>query len=279
MNDRLESYRRDGFTVFAGAYDESQMQPWRDEQDRLESVSTGPHAPNRSWWFGNMLERAPHLMWPAVANPLVLDFAEQIVGPFVQLDNLTLAAFPPKDKDDPTAKNCAWHRDRWGHMPSGHYQRPMSLNAICYLQDLTDESGPLRVIRSSHINPVAMTEEERAQPHPDEELLYLKAGDLVLTHSCLLHSGTPNTSGKKRYFFSVYYNISWLKYTDTFDGPNCRQLIGWAREHNDHRALRLLGQDDHLQLRANSGFQEPDEARWAQWQQADRDALAEESAA
>ena len=275
MDKRLAQYMRDGFTVFEGVYDEIQMQYWRDEQDRLESVSTAPYAQQRTWWFGNMLERAPHLMWPVVSNPLVLDFAEQVVGPFIQLDNLTLAAFPTKEKDEPDAQKCGWHRDRWGHMPTGHYQRPMSLNAICYLQDLTDQSGPLRVIYGSHIEPVAMTEDERSQPHPCEKLLYLKAGDLVLTHSCLLHSGTPNISGAKRYFFSVYYNISWLKYTDTFDGPNCRQLIAWARERNDHRALRLLGQDDHLQSRANSGFQECDEERWIQWQQADQDAMVD----
>ena len=237
MNDRLESYQRDGFTVFAGAYDESQMQPWRDEQDRLESVSTGPHAPNRSWWFGNMLERAPHLMWPVVANPLILDFAEEVVGPFVQLDNLTLAAFPPMNATAAEG-GCSWHRDRWGHMPTGQYDRPLAINAICYLQDLPERSGPLRIIPASHINPVAMSETERSKPHPDEELLYLEAGDVVLTHNGLLHSGTANTSNAKRYFFSVYYNISWLKYTDTFDGPNCRQLIAWARERNDHRALR-----------------------------------------
>ncbi|HIG56473.1 MAG TPA: hypothetical protein EYQ18_21320 [Candidatus Handelsmanbacteria bacterium] len=222
-----------------------------------------------------MLERAPHLMWQAVANPQVLDFAEQVVGPFIQLDNLTLAAFPAKAKDDPTAQQCGWHRDRWAHMPSGQYDRPLSMNAICYLQDLTDESGPLRLITGSHITPVTMDEKQRGEPHPDEELLYLEAGDLVLTHNGLLHSGTPNTSGKKRYFFSVYYNISWLKCTDTFDGPNCRQLIAWARSRNDHRALRLLGQDDHLQARGNSGFQEPDEGRWAQWSAADRNAITE----
>jgi ectoine hydroxylase-related dioxygenase (phytanoyl-CoA dioxygenase family) len=275
MNDQLARYRRDGYTVFRSAYNEETMQTWRDEQDRLEAASTGPFAQKRSFWFGNMLERAPQLMWQAVANPLVLDFAEQVVGPFVQLDNLTLAAFPSKDIDDPTARQCSWHRDRWAHMPSGQYDRPLSMNAICYLQDLTDENGPLRVITGSHITPVTMGEEERAAPHPDEELLYLQAGDLVLTHNGLLHSGTPNTSGKKRYFFSVYYNISWLKYTDTFDGPNCRQLIAWARKRNDHRALRLLGQDDHLQARGNSGFQAPDESRWAEWSKADRDAIVE----
>ena len=278
MTDRLAQYRRDGYTVFKGAYNQTQMQPWRDEQDRLENVSTGPYAQKSSFWFGNMLERAPHLMWPVVANPLVLDFAEQVVGPFVQLDNLTLAAFPTKDPEDPDAQKCGWHRDRWAHMPTGQYDRPLSMNAICYLQDLTDESGPLRVITGSHSTPVTMDEEQRSKPHPDEELLYLKAGDLVLTHSGLLHSGTPNISGAKRYFFSVYYNISWLKYTDTFDGPNCRQLIAWARARNDHRALRLLGQDDHLQARGNSGFMEPDEDSWAQWAAADRDAIVEADA-
>ena len=38
---------------------------------------------------------------------------------------------------------------------------------------------------------------------------------------------------------------------------------------------RLLGQDDNLQARCNSGFQEPDEGRWAQWSAADRDAITE----
>jgi hypothetical protein len=107
----------------------------------------------------------------------------------------------------------------------------------------------------------------------------MKAGDTIMTHTGLLHSGTPNLSDEKRYFFSVYYNISWLKHTDTFDGPNCAQLKAWARAHADHRALRLLGEDDHLQARANSGFQRPDEERWKQWATDDADAKASAAAA
>jgi hypothetical protein len=37
---------------------------------------------------------------------------------------------------------------------------------------------------------------------------YLSAGDTIMTHVSLLHSGSPNLSNSKRYFFSVYYNIS-----------------------------------------------------------------------
>jgi ectoine hydroxylase-related dioxygenase (phytanoyl-CoA dioxygenase family) len=276
IEERIEQYRVQGYTIFEKLYDEATMQAWRQEQDRLESVSVGPYAKQPTIWFGNMLERAPHLMWPAVSHPDILDFMEAVFGPLVQLDNLTLAAFPTMSNEEAAGNVSGWHRDRWGRMPNGMYERPLAMNAICYLQDLDDAYGPLRIIPDSHIKPVAIHEDAIRQPHADEELVYLRAGDVILTHNGLLHSGTPNTSGKKRNFFSVYYNISWLKYTDTFDGPNCRQLIAWARSRQDHRALRLLGIDEHLQARGNSGFQEPDEQRWRQWSAADREALVEE---
>ena len=83
----MAEYRAQGYTVFEGLYDDTTMQAWRDEQDRLETLSAeGPHGQERTDWFGNMLERAPQLMWPAVAHPVILDFAEQVVGPFVQLE-------------------------------------------------------------------------------------------------------------------------------------------------------------------------------------------------
>ena len=78
-------------------------------------------------------------------------------------------------------------------------------------------------------------------------------------------SGTPNTSGQKRYFQTVFYNCSFMKQTDTFDGPNCQLLKALAERHCDQRALRLLGVDHQLEQRVNSGFQEPDEVSWARW--------------
>ena len=120
-------------------------------------------------------------MWEAVSNPTVLDFAETVVGPFVQLDNLTLAAFLPLNKGArgaPTSllsslalfsackrenprgahaekargKASGYHRDRWGRMPNGNYERPLAFNAITYLQDLTDDNGPVR--RATALNSI-----------------------------------------------------------------------------------------------------------------------------
>jgi hypothetical protein len=189
-------------------------------------------------------------------------------------------------------------------MPNGSYERPLAFNAITYLQDLTARRDRLAADHPRRAQPPALGSfvhhpvrfrsgsdfcargcamlalaadrgraRRRRPAAAGEELVYMKAGDTIITHTSLLHSGTPNLSLAKRYFFSVYYNISWLKHTDTYTGPNCAQLIGWARGNGDHRALRLLGEDDRLQQRANSGFQQPDEARWAAWRAEDREAL------
>ena len=43
MNQRMEEYRAQGYTIFEGLYDETTMQTWRDEQDRLQALATeGP---------------------------------------------------------------------------------------------------------------------------------------------------------------------------------------------------------------------------------------------
>ena len=257
---RLAEYRAQGYTIFEGAYDEPLMQSWREEHQHPRGE-------------GPFIERASDLFWPAIANPLILDFAERVVGPFVQLDNFTFAASPPVEPEE--GEGCFWHRDRWAHMPNGVYEPPLAMNAISYLQDLTNESGPLRVIPGSHVKSVRIDLDQGNKPHKDEVILHLNAGDVVLTHNCLLHSGTQNTSGKLRFFFSIYYNITWLQHTDSFEGPTCHRLIEEARQRNNRRALRLLGVDEQRPERSNSLFRLPDEVRWQEWLEEDRKALKE----
>ena len=261
----LAHFKQEGYAVFKHAYDETTMEAMRTEVVRLNRESEG----QTQWWFGDTVELLPDLMLPIVANPLLLDFADQVIGPFLQLDNLTLAAFPNEGGDDVAGKVKGWHRDRWARMPDGHYHKPWAFNAISYLQDMDDDYGPLRVIPRSHINPVSIAEDGQKEPHSDEILVYTEAGDIIFTHNALVHSGTFNVSDKLRYFFSIYYNHSWLKHTDTHDGPNCQKIIEEARERGDHRVLRLFGADDQLQARANWGFLRDEASRWQEWIDAD----------
>lgn len=265
----LDFYKREGYAVFKKVYSEETMAAMKEEWRRLNAASEN----QETWWFGNVLESSPALMLPIVANPLILDFAEQIIGPYLQLDNLTLASFPIQGDKSEMGKVSGWHRDRWAQFPVGAYTKPLAFNAISYLQDMTEENGPLRIVPQSHIKPVTLDEEASKQPHPDEILVYPEAGDIIFTHNGLLHSGTLNVSDKRRYFFSIFYNHAWLKHTDTFEGPNCRKIIEQARENGDHRVLRLLGENDRLQPRANWGILVPEEDRWPVWTEEDEKEL------
>ena len=273
IDERFEKYKIHGFTIFERVFDESQMRLWREKHQQLSAENDG------QTWFGNMLEAAPDLMWPAVTHPTILEFVEKVMGPFVQLDNLTLAAFSSIEPQKAKGRVSGWHRDRWAHVPyTDAYHRPNAINAISYLQELTDAFGPLRVIIGSHRTPLTMEDTERAKPHPAEMLIHMKAGDVVITHNGLVHSGTPNTSGQLRYFFSIYYNLTWLKHTDHHSGPHTQQLLAEAKAANNHQLMRLLGVDEQLQPRCNSGFLLPDEERWEEWAAADRGAISRRGA-
>ena len=110
LDPLCEQYKEVGYAVLPGLYSEAQMDRWRHKFIELKDEYD-------QWWFGNTLEYAPNLFWPAVSHSTILDFAEKVMGPFVQLDNLTLAGSQPVSKEEAEGKVSGWHRDRWGKVP------------------------------------------------------------------------------------------------------------------------------------------------------------------
>ena len=49
---------------------------------------------------------------------------------------------------------------------------------------------------------IAVTPEEKVQPHPAEVIVYPQAGDVAVFHNAMLQSGTANFSKDHRYFFN-----------------------------------------------------------------------------
>ena len=274
LDERLSAYKRDGYTVFESLFGEKLMDAWKAAYPGIVERQTPLGQEEPSLWLRSTLEFEPKLFLPAVAHPMLLDFAEAVMGPFVQMDNLTFMAFPSVPAEEVEGKVSGWHRDIWAYKPThAEYVPPLASNAITYLQDLTEEYGPLRVIPGSHRSNIGITPEERTRPHPEEIVVPVKGGDVVFTHAALYHSGTPNCSGNPRYFFSLYYNKSWLKCRDNHQGPAVQTILRTARENGDRRLMRLFGEDPLMFERANSGFYRDDEEMWAEWIEEDRKAL------
>lgn len=278
LEERLAAYKRDGYTVFENVFSPKLMEAWKAAYPSIVERQTPLGQSDPRLWLSSTVEFEPKLFLPAVANPTLLDFAEKVLGPFVQMDNLTFMAFPSMSKEEAAGKASGWHRDIWAYKPThGEYVPPLASNAITYLQDLTEEYGQLRAIPGSHRTGISIGADDIGKPHADEVIVPLKAGDVAFTHSALYHSGTPNYSGYPRYFLSLYYNKSWLKCRDNHQGPSVQAILNAARENEDRRLMRLFGEDPLLFGRANSGFSRGDEEMWTEWVQEDRAALKRET--
>jgi len=273
-SERIERYKELGYTVLENVFSEELMDSWRSRYDDMVSRATPPGSAAPKAWLSSTFELEPTLMLPAINNPEILDFVERIIGPLAQLDNLTFMAFPSVDRAEAEGRATLWHRDRFGRVPRGSdYVSPWSCNAITYLQDLTDEYGPLRIVPGSHRMPLTVASEDKHTPRSDELLLKVKAGDVVITHANLLHSGTPNTSGQPRYFLSVHYTRVGLRTLDNHNGPAAQMVLKWAKERQDRRVMRLFGEDPLFETRANAHFTVDEDTMWDNWIKEDRAAL------
>ena len=267
-------FERQGFVILRGAHPLAWVERMRALYPSLRSRQ---HAPDGTPppAFDALLELEPEACIEAIARPAVLTVAEALMGPMLQLESATYAGFAPDEavRADPRPRVAGWHRDLFAAYPpdDGHYVPPLLFNAMVYLQDLTEENGPLRVIPGSHRRAMTIAPAQLALPHAEELVLHPRAGDAVLFHHALLHTGTPNRSREMRYFFCVTYNHCWLKHRSSYAGPACQALITRARAAGDRRLLRLLDADDKAIRRAlYNHVLEPESVVWERWQAEDR---------
>ncbi len=116
-----------------------------------------------------------------------------------------------------------WHQDWWGwEHPYSYTPNPQQIFLMYYLVDTTPKNGCLRLIPGSHLHrhPLhdiseAHTEEIRLAEdvtspayldHPDEMDVCVKAGDVVMGDSRLLHSAHANRTEERRTVITLWYH-------------------------------------------------------------------------
>jgi hypothetical protein len=222
----------------------------RGRQDRQITIS-GPE----------LFETHAEIILPLIASARVLGTLERLVGPFVQLDSISLASAAPHSDAD-----ISWHRDPYGGVPKGEeFQKPLALNLLVYLQDLTDDVGPLRVIAGSHRCRLTMSADQITRPHPSEEIVRAKSGDGVLIHNNLVHSRSKNLSQADRIYLSIVYSLTCMRPWINFEAGPLKAIRSEIRSTGNHRLMRLLGDDILGAKRYNSGFMIEEATVWEKW--------------
>lgn len=229
-SEQVERYERDGVLSPLPVLDAGTVAACRAALAELEPRLADPkRIPN------------PHLAfrwaWDLATHPAVLDAVETILGPDLLIQTTMMLTKPPGDPGV-----VAWHQDG---TRSGLHSTP-NTTAWIALWDSMPENGCVRVVPGSHHNailPHVQSSAEHDMRFNSDEVavevdeaqamdVALRAGEMSLHHSNIIHSSKANGSARRRTGFIVRFATPAL---DTSRWPVLR-----ARGHGDCSHLTVL---------------------------------------
>ena len=209
----IESLTATGYLVREGLIQGAQLESLRRATDDLTQAEWKQHrgeAPKeRSWGIimRYLMDKDPAFIELLKFEP-VLSVARAMMGPLIRMRGLTArVSFPGAE-----IQETSWHQHlRVVPQPlPPWFCQPHSIDALIYLDDLDDETGPVCVVPGSH----AWLDREPPQGHyaplPDEVVLRPPAGSVVIMHSNLWHRAMPTVARKRRMLILGYAPV-WLR--------------------------------------------------------------------
>ena len=203
---QIEQYEREGFIFPIDAFSREEAARYRADFEESEAL-VGRR-------IGKGFNFKPHLLFTWVSeivrHPAVLDAVEDLIGPNIRLFHLTAW---PKDAHDPAF--VGWHQDAtyFGLEP------PLHVTAWVALTDASIEAGCMEVIPGSHKGgqlhhhetPLPHNLLSRGQtlsnPFDRSRTVFMpvRAGQLSLHHTHLVHSSGPNRTDDRRIGLGISY--------------------------------------------------------------------------
>lgn len=162
-----------------------------------------------------------------IEHPPILDRIRAVFKSQTQLLQYDLLRQGPHN----TGNERWWHRDFT--FPG---ERPLAINTIVMLNEMTEERGPTRVLPRTHLGTAVPTGEDIKRPLPGEVAVYAKPGDAVFINGAIWHTGGINHSDGLRRGIYLYYGYWWLKRYES------ERALPWqAFEGASQQRLELLG--------------------------------------
>lgn len=243
--DELAGFARTGYLVREGLFEGTALERLRDALDRLEAREWPPydaaagHADERSWGRipRHLMDKDPAFL-ELLKFPPVLSVARAMMGPLLRLRGLSARISYPGGPTHETP----WHQ----HMRvipqplPPWFSRPHCIDALIYLDDLDQSTGPVCVVPGSHDWLDREPPSGSYEPVDGELELCVKAGGAVMIHGNLWHRGLP-TRSKKRRMLILSYTPTWLRKSPHGGPPPTDGLTQKLLETADEETRMLLG--------------------------------------
>lgn len=203
--DLIRGIELDGYAVLPNVASEEQTQQVRTDLDALElDVATYSSA---QVYRHDVQWQATRAVFDLIGCQPVLDFLSILFGDDLVFVSATYA------RTDPGYGGMALHTDGQPYGSNIFGMRgscPVAVRVSFYLDDLTLDCAPLRVVPSSHLglhydaNPY-----RRYLRHPDEVQVTCSARSAILINHRVFHAVGPNRSTRSRAVLAVCYRPSW----------------------------------------------------------------------
>lgn len=254
VGQRVQALELAGYAVVPGVLAPELRDSLRAELEPLPLAHTSYS--DKQWYVHDVQWRGGPCVLDLLAHPAMLGFLRHVFGDDLACVSATFA------RTDPGYCGMALHTDSQPYgsdIFGARASSPVMLRVLYYLDDLTPDCAPLRVVPYSHLslhrdaNPYA-----RYRRHPEELIVTCSAGDAVIINQKVFHAVGPNLSSQPRSVFAVGYRPRWAgpvvpveepspemmarlpaNIRELFADPNQRittTIRNWSEEFADHAA-------------------------------------------
>jgi ectoine hydroxylase-related dioxygenase (phytanoyl-CoA dioxygenase family) len=235
---RIKHLELEGYVVLPDVLTAEQVRRVKEELNRLPTVGTDYSEAQRSHADVQWTD-SPHCI-DLVAQPTVTAFLHQLFGDELVCTSCVYAVSKPGHP------GIAIHTDAqpYGSAIFGmQASAPRLVRVLYYLDDLTPERSPFKVIPRSHLSLHADGNPYRRYlSHPDEVMVLCQAGSAAVIHQAVFHANFPNVSGADRNMLAIAYRPAWA-------GPVV-EVPDWPAEKVERLPPHVLGFFRSLNTRA-----------------------------
>ncbi len=214
LGERIQQIEVEGYLVLPDLLSQEQLARLKAETARLETQAVDYSVHQR---YRQNIQFAGEAITELSAHPATLAFLKELFGGEIIVMSYHFG------RSEPGHPGISLHTDGkpYGSTIDGYEGSvPIMVRVLYYLDDLTPEVSPFRVVPRSHLclhadaNPY-----KKYEAHPEEVMLPVKAGSAVLINARVFHGNYPNTGNRPREMLAIAYRPAW--------GGPIREVPAW----------------------------------------------------
>ncbi len=204
LGERIRSLEVEGYTVLPDLLNGDEIRELKQETAELETFHVDYSVHQR---VRTHVEFSGGRITELIGHPPTISFLRRLFGDEIVFMSYSYA------RSEPGHPGISLHADGqpYGSKIFGFEGScPWLVRVLYYLDDLTPEVSPFRVVPRSHLsmhadgNPYL-----RYESHPEEVLVPVNAGSAVLINHRVFHGNYPNTGKRSRELLAIAYRPGW----------------------------------------------------------------------